>query len=142
MDFPMFSLPVLEELVSGGNILDIIISIFTVLFDALMTLVDYLVRFSNLLFDINDYLKNLSTSIQLGNIEGLPILQTIGAYRFLVGDNIFYLSYTLISGGCLFTLYRLCLIVFKRFRDTKTEITTTGNSVQGIKGIITSFFNK
>lgn len=134
-----FDIPDISTLFDG-NILDIIINIFKLIFSLLTALIDCIFSFTTTLLELNQYIVNMVSSIEGGNVEGLPIVQVIGAYRFLVGDMIFKLSYLLIVTGCFFVLYKLCLILYRKYKEAKGDVLSKGNSAKGITSLITQFF--
>lgn len=134
-------LPTLNELLDG-NIIDIIKNIFTTIFMILVAVIDYIFKFVETLLGINIYILNMITSVESGSVEGLPFLEVIGAYRFLVGDTIFNLTYVMIVSGALFTLYKLLLVLYRRFTEAKKDTTSSSNSINGIFSLITKFFGK
>lgn len=97
----------LEKLLSG------ISKIFSILFSIISSIVSAIEMFYKSLVDITAWIDNLITGLTTGNVDGLPVLEAIGTYRYLVGDTIFYLTYMLIVTGCLFTIYKLCLLIYE-----------------------------
>lgn len=134
-------LPTLKELLNG-NIIDIIKNIFITIFDIIVAIFEYIFKFTETLIGINVYILNLITSIENGNVEGLPFLEVIGAYRFLVGDTIFNLTYLLIVSGAFFTLYKLLLILYRRYTEAKKDTNSSGNSLNKILSLVNKFFGK
>lgn len=132
-------LPTLNELLDG-NIIDIIKNIFTTIFMILVAVIDYIFKFVETLMGVNIYILNMITSVESGSVEGLPFLEVIGAYRFLVGDTIFNLTYMMIVSGALFTLYKLLLVLYRRFNEAKKDTTSSSNSINGIFSLVTNFF--
>lgn len=136
-----FDLPTIQDLLNG-NIVDIIKNIFTTIFIIIVAVIDYIFKFVETLMEINLYILNMINSVESGNVDGLPFLEVIGAYRFLVGDTIFYLTYMMIISGAFFTLYKLLLVLYRRYTDAKKDTTSSSNSLKSIFTIITNFFTK
>lgn len=135
------NLPDIHTLLNG-NIIDVIKNIFKTIFMVINAMFDYLFRFVEILSRINLYIVNLISSIESGNVDGLPFLEFIGAYRYLVGDTIFELTYMSIVCGALFTLYKLLLILYRRFKDAKNDTVSNSNSLGTILSVVTKFFKK
>ena len=136
---PNISFPDVNSLLDG-DILDVIVNVFKFLFSLIVVFVDCILNFVDQLYTINTYISDLTLAINNGNVNGLPIIQVIGAYRFLVGDMIFQLTYAFVVFGCSFTLYKLFLVLYRRYKETKKEITATGHSAKGISTILNTFF--
>ena len=136
-----FDLPTIQDLLNG-NIVDIIKNIFTTIFTIIVAVIDYIFKFAETLMEINLYILNMINSVESRNVDGLPFLEVIGAYRFLVGDTIFYLTYMMIISGAFFTLYKLLLVLYRRYTDAKKDTTSSSNSLKSIFTIITNFFTK
>ena len=74
--------------------------VYNIMLLALNSLKDLL----NYLMDIDDIV--LSMSADCGESQfGLPIVQAIGTFRYMVGDVVFYTFYIIIVLGCLLTIY-------------------------------------
>ena len=108
---PNISFPDINSLLDG-DILDVIVNVFKFLFSLIVVFVDCILNFVDQLYTINTYISDLTFAINNGNVNGLPIIQVIGAYRFLVGDMIFQLTYAFVVFGCSFTLYKLFLVLY------------------------------
>lgn len=132
-------LPTIQDLLNG-NIVDIIKNIFTTIFTIIVAVIDYIFKFVETLMEINLYILNMINSVESENVGELPFLEVIGAYRFLVGDTIFYLTYMMIISGAFFTLYKLLLVLYRRYIDAKKNTTSSSNSLKGIFSTITDFF--
>lgn len=139
MNVPNITLPDLQLLFKNNSILNIIITLFITLLNAFSAIVDGVIQFTDVLMETNDYVINMASSIESGTAGNFPIAEFIGAYRFLVGDNLFRLTYLSVVIGCFFTLYKLFLIVYRRYRETKTEITVGGNSISSLTDRFTNF---
>lgn len=134
-------LPTIHDLLNG-NIIDIIKNIFITIFDIIVAVFDYIFKFTDILVRVNVYVLNLITSVEKGNVEGLPFLEVIGAYRFLVGDTIFNLTYMMVVTGAFFTLYKLLLVLYRRYTEAKKDTNSSGNSLNKILSMVNKFFGK
>nr|WP_295683676.1 hypothetical protein [uncultured Lachnoclostridium sp.] len=101
----------------GGNVWDGLFSglsrIVSLLGGVLTGLIEAIKMLYDALIDITAWIDNMITALNTGNVSGLPILQGVGAYRYLVGDLVFYLTYVTIVIGCLFTIYKLFQLIYK-----------------------------
>lgn len=65
---------------------------------------------------INDFDARITTAVDTGfasEFGSLPVADAIGLIRYLVGDPIFYLIYLVILIGCLFTIYKLIVLLYE-----------------------------
>lgn len=124
----------------NGNILDTVTNFLFFIFTFFKNLVSALTNFYNVLIEINSYVVDLGNSAQSGITGGLPILESVGVYRYLIGDPIFYLTYILVLVGCLFTIYKLVLLLIKCFKDMKASMASTGKTSAGILSFLSKFF--
>lgn len=131
--------PKIEEIFSS-NILDAVADFFSFIFVFFKNLVSALTNFYNVLIEINTYVIDLGNSAQSGITGGLPILESVGAYRYLMGDPIFYLTYLLVLVGCLFTIYKLVLLLIKSFKDMKNSISSNGKTSYSLLSMLEKIF--
>ena len=65
---------------------------------------------------INEFDTRIVTAVDTGfqsEFGSLPVADAIGLIRYLVGDPIFYLIYLVILIGCLFTIYKLIVLLYE-----------------------------
>lgn len=144
LDFISFTVtpiepPIIDDFTNGG-LLEIIERIIVFVFQFFNNAYYALIEFYNVLVESNNYIKQLTLGATSGSIEGLPLLETIGAYRYLVTDPIFYLTYILIVSGCLFTLYKLFLLIKASIVDFKATIITKGGTTSNYISILKQLF--
>ena len=96
----------------NGNILESIASFFEFIFTFIGNVVTAMTNFYDTLVEINTYVIDLGNSAQSGITSGMPVLETVGLYRYLMGDPVFYMTYILVVTGCLFTIYKLVHIQY------------------------------
>ena len=92
---------------SGGSLIENIGSFFSFIFTFFGNIVSAITNFYDTLVEINTYVIELGDSAQSGVTGGLPVLESVGLYRYLMGDPVFYMTYILVLAGCLFTIYKL-----------------------------------
>ncbi|MEW4413405.1 hypothetical protein [Clostridium sp. AN503] len=125
---------------TNGNLFDIAKKFIDFIFAFLGNLFSALVQFYNTIIEANNYVNSLIEGASSGSVQGLPLLQIIGAYRYLVTDPIFYLTYMSILIGCLFTIYQLVLLLIGAFNYFKKSVSSGGTS-EGFINIISKFFH-
>lgn len=88
-------------------------NIFTNLFNLMDTIIKGLNEFKNGITELISLLQRVIDGIKVGNIDGLPVLEAIGTYRYLVGDIVFHFTYFMVLMGIGFTLFKLLLMFYK-----------------------------
>lgn len=125
---------------SGGSLIENIGSFFSFIFTFFGNIVSAITNFYDTLVEINTYVIELGDSAQSGVTGGLPVLESVGLYRYLMGDPVFYMTYILVLSGCLFTIYKLILLFVKTFKEMKENITGGGKTKSALVGILGKLF--
>ena len=126
---------------SGGSLIENIGSFFSFFFTFLGNIVSAITNFYDTLVEINTYVIELGDSAQSGITNGLPILESVGLYRYLMGDPVFYMTYILVLAGCLLTIYKLVLLLITAFKQMKDNITGEGKTSTGLISSIMKIFS-
>lgn len=120
------------------GIANAIIEVVWLIFDAFANVYDALNEFYNMLKDFNDMIitmtKNPSSS------TGLPVVEAIGVFRYLVGHLTFYVIYMAVLFGCLFTIYKLVCLLLEAFHALKEQTTAGSYSSNALIEMLTKFF--
>lgn len=132
--------PSLSDFLDKG-IVDGVKNFLSFIFSFFANLLDSLKRFYDILVEINKYVLLWVDSASGGSTNGLPILESIGAYRYLVGEPAFYLTYVLVVSGCLFTIFKLANVLYSQFNKLQKSILDNGKTSTGLFSIITKFFS-
>ena len=123
---------------SVADIGESIINVVNLIFGAFVDVYDALDEFYNMLKDFNSTViamtKNPSTN------TGLPVAESIGVFRYLVGDVAFYVIYMLILFGCLFTIYKLVCLLIEGFHALKEQVSAGSYSGTHLAGLLTKLF--
>ncbi len=125
----------------NGSLLSGIASFFEFIFTFIGNIVTAMTNFYDTLVEINTYVIDLGNSAQSGITDGMPVLETVGLYRYLMGDAVFYMTYILVVTGCLFTIYKLALLFIKTFKEMRSSITGSGKTSVGLVGFISKIFS-
>lgn len=125
----------------NGSVLDNIASFFEFVFTFISNIVFAITNFYDTLVEINTYVIDLGNSAQSGITDGMPILESVGLYRYLMGDPVFYMTYILVLAGCLFTIYKLVLLLIAAFKQMKDNITGEGKTSAGLLSFVEKIFH-
>ncbi|WP_202709711.1 hypothetical protein [Sporosalibacterium faouarense] len=107
--------------------MDWLVEIFDQIKEAFILSVDSLNSFYNNIESQTDTLISMTDNIQNGTMEGLNIVQFIGTFRYIVGDPIWYVFYSLTMLGLGYTIYAIVVLI-------KNEIPVS-SIVGNIKGL-------
>ena len=81
----------------------------------LSDILDSLFLFKDTLQNFEKNIDDMINSINSGSsCNGLPLIECIATYRYFVGDFAFLLTYSLILFGCLWTIYKLLILIKDR----------------------------
>lgn len=115
-----------------------IIEVVTLIFDAFVNVHDALNEFYNMLKDFNDTVITMTKDPSANT--GLPVVESIGVFRYLVGDVAFYVIYMVVLFGCLFTIYKLVCLLIEGFHALKEQVTAGSYSGNALVEMLTKFF--
>lgn len=117
-----------------------IIGYITDIFDGLLSAAEALFEFENKLVEFDNYILSMVEAARGGTVNGLPINQAIGTFRYLVGDLAFSMFYFLILFGCMFTIWHLCMLIWNSVSDLKNQAAGGGTSLAGFAGMLGKLF--
>lgn len=115
-----------------------IVEVVTLIFDAFVNVHEALNEFYNMLKDFNDTIVSMTRNPSANT--GLPVVQAIGVFRYLVGDVAFYVIYMAVLFGCLFTIYKLVCLLLEAFHALKEQVTAGSYSGNALVEMLIKFF--
>ncbi len=121
----LIQFPSLEKFLDNG-IIDGIKNLFAFVVDLFVSTAQALQQFYDTLSEVNDVVIAW-TSSAAGTGNQLPVVASIGAYRYLVGDGAFYLTYVSLLCGCLFTIFQL-LHILAKLLDAQSKKINSGDA--------------
>lgn len=90
-----------------------IVDFFSDFVDMIKTSITALQTFYDMLVDFDERIVNMVDNCGSSEFDGLPVIKAIATYHYAVGDVVFYLMYMVILIGCLFTVYRIVVLLFQ-----------------------------
>ena len=72
--------------------------------------------------------------------DGMPVVKAIATYHYVVGDVVFYLIYIVVLFGCLWTIFKLVLLIYKSVRDMISQLSGGVISSTQFSAMITKLF--
>lgn len=108
-----------------GNLDDIpskIIHFFGDIIDVIASVLEALKTFYLMLEEFDNTIVAMTDSCGSSEFVGMPILDSIGMIRYLVGDIVFYMMYAGILFGCLFAVYKLIVLLFEALEGLVMQV--------------------
>ena len=93
-----------------GSTLDIpgkIVSFFQTILDMITSVISALQTLYTTLQDFDTMIVDMADTNGSSQFSGMPVVEAIGTFRYLVGDVAFYMIYLTVLFGCLWTIYVL-----------------------------------
>lgn len=115
-----------------GNIFDAAQELFQGILDALVSVFLALQDFNTMLGDFDYRIQQMTASCGSSEFTGMPIVDAIGTFRYLVGDLAFYMIYITVLIGCLLTIYKLVVLIFDAISSLLENV--TGGASKGALG--------
>ncbi len=72
--------------------------------------------------------------------DGMPVVKAIATYHYVVGDVVFYLIYIVVLFGCLWTIFKIVLLMYKFVRDMISQLSGGVVSSTQFSAMITKLF--
>ena len=88
--------------------------IITVIFDLIGGIYDAFNALVSGLMEISNQLSSMIYSLSIGDTAGYPILEAVGAYRWIVGDFVFYMTYLIIAFSLMLSIWHIVQVVYQR----------------------------
>ena len=115
-----------------------IISVVQLILDALVNVHDALLEFYNMLRSFNETIVQMTLDPSANT--GLPVIQSIGVFRYLVGDLAFYVIYMVVLFGCLFTIYKLVCLIMEAWHAIKEQASAGSYSGNHLASLLSQLF--
>lgn len=126
---------ILETIADVGSAITNVVGL---IFGAFVDVHDSLNEFYNMLKDFNQTVVAITKDPSTGT--GLPVVESIGVFRYLVGDPAFFVIYMVILFGCLFTIYKLVCLIVEAFHALKEQASAGSYSASHLTGLLGKIF--
>ena len=111
-----------------GNIGTVIGDFFDNIITAFGTSVEALKDFIDELESFKDQLITMSEAAANGEMYDLPIYQSIGMVRYVIGETAFRLMYVMIAFGCLMTIFQIVMLLYQAWKNVTKSATGTAST--------------
>lgn len=109
----------IETLESAG---DKFLDFFQDFIDMITTAIEALKTFYELLDDFDNRIVAMVDNCGATEFDGLPVVEAISTFHYVVGDVIFYLIYIIVLYGCLWTIFKLLLLIYAKIKDLTSQL--------------------
>lgn len=108
--------------------------------DAISTAIFALYEFYDLLKNFDNRIISMTDSCGATEFDGVPVVKAIATYHYVVGDIVFYLMYLIILFGCLLTIWKIIILLYKAIGNA-INFTKDCFSGTSIGNIFSKFFS-
>lgn len=91
---------------------EMVVNFFGEVVEMIGSVYDSMCTFKDMLEEFDATIVAMTESCGSSEFVGMPIVESIGLFRYLVGDVAFMMMYFTILVGCLFTVYKLVTLLF------------------------------
>lgn len=123
-----------------GDLANNIIHFFGEFIDMLVTAIHAIETFYDFLVDFDNRIIAMVDNCGSHEFNGFPINKAIATYHYAVGDIVFYLMYAIILAGCLFTIYKLLVLLYQGIKQLFSNIGTGLSSSSSWSSLTKGFF--
>jgi hypothetical protein len=122
-----------------SGLLDKVLSVFQYIVDMVTSVISAFKEFYQMLVDFDNRIVSMVDTTGTSELEGFPVIEAISTFRFLVGDVVFYLIYMAVLFGCLWTIYKIVILLFDAV-DSLVNHFTGSNCKTLISGVLSKIF--
>lgn len=117
-----------------------ILDTFIMFIDMIKNTLIGLSKFYDLLMEFDGKVVAMADNCGATEFDGLPVIKAIATFHYVVGDVIFYLVYLFILFGCLWTIYKLDLLIIKFVKMLFDQLTNGISSKGQTTTVLTKVF--
>lgn len=127
----------IDKLVNAPSVL---LNFFQEFLDMVSTGIAALQSFYTALETFDNRIVAMVDNCGASEFEGMPVVKAIATYHYVVGDVVFYLIYIVVLFGCLFTIFKLILLMYKYIRDFISNLSGGVVSSTQFSSLLTKLF--
>lgn len=128
----------MKEITLSG-LIDGIKDFFSEALDMIQSGYEAVKTFYDLLYEFDEKIVSMVDNCGTTEFDGLPVVKAISTYRYCVGDVVFYMIYLMVIFGCLFTIYKLLLLIYAQLKKLKESLTGGAVSTSGLTALMSKF---
>lgn len=129
------------NLIEGiANIGTSLLEFFGEIVDSIGSAIEGLAMFHTMLEEFDDRIVEMIDNCGSTEFDGLPINEAIATFHYVVGDVIFYLIYLVILYGCLWTIYKIVMIIYDFFQKYIQQLSSGVSSKGQFSTLLSKIF--
>ena len=113
---------------------------FMVIVDMVISVIDALSTLYSMLQEFDAMVVEMVDSNGVSEFQGMPVVKSISMFRYLVGDVAFYMIYLTVLFGCLWTIYKLVVLLYEAI-DALVEQATGTSCKSYILSLLSKIFS-
>lgn len=121
---------------AGSKLLDF----FQNFIDMIATAIDALKSFYDMLDEFDKRVVAMVDNCGTTEFDGLPVVEAISTFHYVVGDIIFYLIYLVVLFGCLWTIFKLVLLIYAKVKEFISQLSSGVTSKTQFSSMLTKIF--
>lgn len=124
------------------NAVSSLLDFFGEIIDSIVSAFDGLIMFYNMLIEFDERIVAMIDNCGSNEFGGMPINKAIATFHYVVGDIIFYLIYLVVLFGCLWTVYKIVLIIYTYLKMYVSQLSNGVSSKGQMTNLLTGLFKK
>lgn len=108
--------------------------------DMIATAIQALQSFYDTLNTFDKRIVAMVDNCGASEFDGMPVVKAIATYHYVVGDVVFYLIYIVVLLGCLWTIFKIVLLIYKYVRDFISQLSGGVVSSAQFSSLLTKLF--
>lgn len=130
---------VVEDLVNAASSL---LDFFGEIVNSIVSAFDGLAMFYYMLIEFDGRIVAMIDNCGSKEFSGMPINKAIATFHYVVGDIIFYLIYLVVLFGCLWTVYKIVLVIYNYLKMYVSQLSDGASSKGQMTNVLTKLFRK
>lgn len=123
-----------------GDAATSIMDFFGEVLDSVGSAYDSIFMFYNMLEEFDNRIVAMIDNCGSSEFDGMPINKAIATFHYVVGDTIFYLIYLVVLFGCLWTVYKIVLVIYEYFKKYISQLSGGVNSKGQLSNMLSRLF--
>ncbi len=130
---------VVEDLVNAASSL---LDFFGEIVNSIVSAFEGLAMFYSMLVEFDNRIVAMIDNCGTNEFGGMPINKAIATFHYVVGDIIFYLIYLVVLFGCLWTVYKIVLVIYNYLKMYVSQLSDGVSSKGQMTNVLTKLFRK
>lgn len=125
-----------------ANAVTSLLDFFGEIVNSIVSAFDGLAMFYYMLIEFDERIVSMIDNCGSDEFSGMPINKAIATFHYVVGDVIFYLIYLVVLFGCLWTVYKIVLVIYNYLKMYVSQLSDGASSKGQMTNVLTKLFRK